>query len=137
MRGMRARRKAVSSIIGGIIILTLILTALTAMVLVAQQYDTYQTVVNVMSQKDIDRSSEDIIAVYPGITGPQLVSCGSGNTCNQYNMSLSNLGGIGTQIVRVYINSTSGCDNLCVFNLLRILCPAISVPIFLGIHQPC
>jgi hypothetical protein len=112
---IRARRKAVSSIIGGIIILTLILTALTAMVLVAQQYDTYQTVLNVMSQKDIDRFSENLIAVYPGITGPQLVS-GCGSTCNQYNMSLSNLGGIGTQIMRIYINSTSGCDNLCVFN---------------------
>ena len=115
MRKIRGQRKAVSSIIGGIIILTIILTALTAMVLVAQQYDTYQTVVNAMSQKDIDRSSEDIIAVYPGITGPQLVS-GCGGTCNQYTISLSNLGGIGTQIVRIYINSSSACDNLCIFN---------------------
>jgi hypothetical protein len=115
MRRMRAHRKGVSTIIGGIIILTLILTALTEMVLVAQQYDTYETLLNTMSQKDIDRMSENLIAIYPGITGPQLVS-GCGSTCNQYNMSISNLAGIGTQIVRIYINSTSGCDNLCVFN---------------------
>jgi hypothetical protein len=34
-----------------------------------------------------------------------------------YNMSLSNLGGVGVQIVRIYINSTgSGCTFLCVLN---------------------
>ena len=117
MRRMGTHRKAVSTIIGGIIILTLILTALTAMVLVAQQYDTYETLLSTMSQKDIDRMSENLIAIYPGIIGPQLVSGGNcGSTCNQYNMTISNLAGIGTQIVRIYINSTSGCDNLCVFN---------------------
>ena len=119
MRRMRAHRKAVSTIIGGIIILTLILTALTAMVLVAQQYDTYETLLSTMSQKDIDRMSENLIAIYPGITGPQLVS-GCGSTCNQYNLTISNLAGIGTQIVRIYINSTSGCDNLCVFNPSKV-----------------
>jgi hypothetical protein len=116
MGRLHARRKAVSSIIGGLIILTVILTALTAMVLVAQQYDTYQSILDVMSQKDIDRLSENIIAVYPGIYGPQLVS-GCGGSCNQYNMSLTNLGGIGTQIVRMYLNSTppGDCYRLCVF----------------------
>ena len=36
-----------------------------------------------------------------------------------YNMSLSNLGGVGAKIVRIYINSTvsgSGCQTLCVLN---------------------
>jgi hypothetical protein len=124
MRRLHARRKAVSSIIGGLIILTVILTALTAMVLVAQQYDTYQSILDVMSQKDIDRLSENIIAVYPGISGPQLVS-GCGGSCNQYNMSLTNLGGIGTQIVRMYLNSTppGDCYNLCVFSNSSALSP--------------
>jgi hypothetical protein len=114
----------VSSIIGGIIILTLILTALTEMVFIAQQYDAYENIANVMSQKDIDRSAEDLIAVYPGIVGPQLVDssgqpqsdCGMSTCYNRYDISLTNLGGIGIQVERIYINSTSVCDNLCILN---------------------
>ena len=59
------RRSAVSTMIGGIIVLTLFLTALGAMVLVSQQYDTYQQTVNFMSQKDIDRFSENLQVPYP------------------------------------------------------------------------
>ena len=41
-----SRRRAVSTIIGGLIILSLILTALVTMVFVSQQYDQYQQSVN-------------------------------------------------------------------------------------------
>lgn len=108
---MRVRRKAVSSIIGGIIVLGLLLTALTAMVVVSQQFDTYQGTSNKMSQKDIDRSSENVKAMYPGLQGG-FPATGCGSVCNQYNMSLANIGGIAVQISRIYINSTqqtSGC----------------------------
>jgi len=117
MRMFWARRKAISSIIGGIIILTLFLSALSVMVLVSQQYDAYQGTVNKMSQKDIDRFSENLVAVFPGLAGPTSVT-GCGGTCNQYNMTISNMAGIGTQITRIYINSTdSGCTSICVLDL--------------------
>lgn len=118
--------------IGGIIVLSLFLTALTAMVLISQQNDTYQTIVDKMSQKDIDRFSENLIANYPGLNPPtQGVTCtGSAiNLCNQYDMIVSNVGGLSNAgsvggtlggsagaggggiailIARIYINSTTG-----------------------------
>ena len=133
----RFNRKAVSTMIGGIIVLSLFLTALTAMVVVSQQYDSYQSVVDIMSQKEIDRFSENLIANYPGLarTSPTggiactgSVNGQSVNLCNQYDMTVSNVGGLsnagsvgGTlggssgsggggvaiQIVRIYINSTT------------------------------
>jgi hypothetical protein len=111
MRKLWFRRKAVSTMIGGIIVLSLFLIALVAMVVVSQQYDAYQNTVNAMSQKDIDRFSEVLVTVYPGLAGGFTVpGCGAGGKCNQYNMTLSNLGVVGVQIARVYINSTgSGC----------------------------
>lgn len=109
MRKLWFRRKAVSSMIGGVIVLALFLTSLVAMITVTQQYDTYQNVVNEMSQKDIDRLSENVTVLYPGLTGNYTVN-GCGGKCNQYNMTLSNNGGVAVQITRIYINSTgSGC----------------------------
>lgn len=131
-RFRRFNRRAVSTMIGGIIVLSLFLTALTAMVVVSQQNDYYQTIVDKMSQKDIDRFSENLIANYPGLNPPtQGVTCTGSptSTCNQYDMTLSNVGGLsnagsvggtlgGTagsggggvslQIVRIYVNSTTG-----------------------------
>ena len=109
MRKLWFRRKAVSSMIGGIIILILFLVAFVSMVVVSQQYNVYQNVVNVMSQKDRDRFSELLVIMYPGLAG-NFVTQGCGSTCNSYNMTLSNLGPVGVQIARIYINSTgSGC----------------------------
>jgi len=127
LRKLWFRRKAVSTIIGGIIVLGLFLTALLSMVLVSQQYDQYQTQVNKMSQFGINRLSEYLVANSPGltsITSNALIpgwavagSCGVGGQYNCYNMTVSNLGGVGVQIVRIYINSTgSGCTSLCVLN---------------------
>ena len=90
------RRKGVSTIIGGIIVLTLFLTALTAMMLVSQQFDSYQGVASDMSQYDIERFSENLVADFPGLAPPTVVPCSgspSGN-CNQYTMTLSNVGGL-------------------------------------------
>jgi hypothetical protein len=105
--------------IGGIIILSIFLVALVSMMVVSQQYDAYQGTVNQMAQKDIDRYSERLQAVYPGL-GTQnqiLTTCGGGGTsCYNYTLLVSNLG-IGAQIARIYINSTSGpCTGLCVLN---------------------
>jgi hypothetical protein len=93
--------------IGGIIILTLFLTALTTMVVISQQYDAYQTTLSGMSQMDVERFSENLAFTYPGISGPNSVVPGCGGSCKQYNMTISNLSGIGTQVVRIYINSTA------------------------------
>jgi len=88
------------------------------MVFVSQQYDTYQSTVKVMNQKDTDRNAENLQVIYPGIGWPPAqtgVSC-SGGSCDQFVMTLMNLAGIGTQIARIYINSTAECKNLCVLD---------------------
>jgi hypothetical protein len=103
LRKLWIRRRAISTMIGGIIVLTLFLTALAAMVVVSQQYDTYQNVADKMSQKDIDRFSEKLIVNYPGLT-PAV--CPSPCALNQYDMSLANNGGVAINIAAVYINTT-------------------------------
>ena len=115
-----SRRRAVSTIIGGLIILTLILTALVTMVFVSQQYDQYQQSVSYMGQYDSQRLSEKLVFDSPGLTvltSANVPGWGSGctTTYNCYGMTVSNLGGVGVQIVRIYINSTgpkgSGCSS--------------------------
>jgi hypothetical protein len=111
-----SRRRAVATIIGGLIILSLILTVLGTMVFVSQKYDQYQQTANKMAQNENQVQLENLVANYPGLTAVSSISCGG---CTVYNMSLSNLGGVGVQIVRIYISSTgSGCTTLCVLNPL-------------------
>ena len=62
------RRRAVSTMIGGLIILSLLLTALGTMVFVSQQNDQYQQSVNKMAQYDSQRSSENLVFNSPGLT---------------------------------------------------------------------
>jgi hypothetical protein len=118
MRKLWFKRKGVSTIIGGIIVLTLFLTALTIMVFTSQQYDSYQTTVEMMNQKDIQSFSENLVAVYPGIYRSASVTGGSCTpSCNTYDLMVSNQAGIGTEISRIYINSTfGGCTTLCVLD---------------------
>jgi hypothetical protein len=116
------RRRALSTMIGGVIILSLLITALGTMVFVSQQYDQYQQSVNKMAQYDSQRLSEYLAFNSPGLTfltSDAVSGWGSGctTTYNCYNLTVSNLGGVGVQIVRIYINSTrSGCTPLCVLN---------------------
>jgi len=125
-------RKAVSSMIGGIIVLTLFLSALSVMVFISQQYDSYQSTVETMNRKDIDAFSENLAPVYPGLyfNTNQTETQGTCNPyCYQYVLYISNDAAIGTQITRIYINSTDtrpysqgaagqavGCGNLCSFD---------------------
>lgn len=117
------------------IILAVLLTALSAMIFVSQQADSYQTIASRMSQYDIQRFSENLVANYPGLIPPLgSTTCGL-SSCYRYTMSLSNVGGstnagssgstggsaggVGVQIVRIYVNSTgSGCafPNYCVLD---------------------
>ena len=62
------RRHAVSTIIGGLIILTLILTGVTGMVFVSQQYDQYQQAVNQKGQYESRQLSENLVINSPGMT---------------------------------------------------------------------
>jgi len=118
MRKLWTRRKGVSTMIGGIIILTLFLSALSVMVFISQQYDKYQSTVETMNRKDIDAFSENLVAVYPGLSGGNLTRggfCPAG--CVQYTLMVSNHAAIGTEIARIYINSTgAGCTNLCILD---------------------
>ncbi|MGA8905907.1 MAG: hypothetical protein WB661_12975 [Candidatus Bathyarchaeia archaeon] len=115
----RFRRRAVSTIIGGLIVLSLLLTALGTMIFVSQQYDKYQQLVGQMSQYDGQQFSEKLVINSPGLTRlttTTISGWGSGctTTYNCYNVSISNVGGVGVQIARIYINSTGptglGCS---------------------------
>jgi hypothetical protein len=108
--------------IGGIIVLSLLLVGLGAMVFVSQQNDQYQQSVEGMMQRNNQQLSESLVFNFPGLTlltSTAVPGWGSGctTTYNCYNMTVSNLGGVGVQVVRIYINSTgSGCTSLCVLN---------------------
>jgi len=114
------RRRAVSTIIGGLITLTLILTALGTMVFASEQYDQYQQIANKMAQYHNQQQSENLVINFPGLsilTNTAVSGWGGGCwvTYNCYNITISNLGGVGVQIARIYINSTgpagSGCSS--------------------------
>ena len=62
------RRRAVSTMIGGMIVLSLLLTALGTMVFVSQQNDQYQQSVNKMGQYDSQQLSENLVFNSPGLT---------------------------------------------------------------------
>ena len=124
LRKLWVRRKAVSTIIAGIIILTLFLSALTAMVLVSQQYDLYQGTADKMSQKNVDALSENMTALYPGMTQ---VDCGS-CTLSQYDLFMSNLGGVGIQIAEIYIDSTLGGTTGCTIQNSNATGPCVLKP---------
>jgi hypothetical protein len=103
--------------IGGIIVLGLFLTALAAMIFVSRQFDTYQSTVNTMQQKDIDRFSENLVAIpsRDGISKGNLFSIPCpGGLCNNYTLRISNLG-IGAQIARIYINSSKSDQPSCTY----------------------
>lgn len=122
--GLRGER-AVSTVIGGLIMLTLILSALGTVVLVSEQYDLYQRIDTQMGQYHNQQLSEKLVVNSPGLTlltstlaGSWGSGCaGSGASYNCYNLTASNLGDVGVQVVRIYINSTgSGCTTPCIFN---------------------
>ncbi len=130
------RRHAVSTMIGGLIVLSLILTALGTTVFVSQQYNQYQQLVKKMGQQDSQQFSEKLVINSPGLTiltSATISGWGSGctTTYNCYNMSLSNLGGVGVQVARIYINSTgpagSGCSSPnpapCILNPTSTIAP--------------
>jgi len=130
------RRRAVSTVIGGTIVLTLLLTALGTMVYVSQQYNQYQQLVKKMGQSDSKQFSEKLIINSPGLarlTSAAISGWGTGctTTYNCYNITISNLGGVGVQIARIYINSTgpagSGCSSPnpqpCILNPTGAIAP--------------
>ena len=120
------QRRAISTMIGGVIVLSLLLTALGSMLLVTQQYDQYEQTVNRMAQYRNQQLSEDLVATSPGLTMVTSaiipgwgIGCGTtagtGTTYICYNATISNLGTVGVQITRIYLNSTgtagSGCSS--------------------------
>jgi hypothetical protein len=117
------RRRAVSTLIGGVIVLSLLLTALGTMVFVTQQYDQYEQTVNRVAQYRNQQVSEDLVAISPGLAVVNSTISGWGSGCdgsgvnkyNCYDATISNLGTVGVQITRIYVNSTgiagSGCSS--------------------------
>lgn len=115
--------------IGGVIVLSLLLTALATAVFVFQQNDQYQQIVYRMAQLRHQQLSEDLVVNSPGmvlVSSTSVSGWGSGctTTYNCYNTTISNLGVVGVQITRIYINSTgpvgSGCSSTnpqpCIIN---------------------
>jgi hypothetical protein len=101
--------RAIGSMIGGIIILVIFLGALTAFVVIDQQYDSYQNTFYNMSQNSVDRNSENVTAVYPGVKQITAAPC---SLC-EYDLILSNDGGVGVQLVQIYINTTLSGSGAC------------------------
>jgi hypothetical protein len=119
MRKLWIRRRGVETVIGGLIVLVLLLLSLIAMVVLTKQYDVYQSLVLGVQSGDTERYSENLQAVFPGLSWlwyTNDTSCGGG-TCNTYNLTLSNLG-ISVQIIRIYITSVvaPGCTTPCIIN---------------------
>ena len=122
-----SRRGAISTIIGGVIVLSLLLTALATVVFVSQQYDQYQQTANKMTQLRSNLFSENLVINAPGLivvnsTTGTISGWGSGcgiSTANPeyncYDITISNLGTVGVLVTRIYINSTglpgSGCSH--------------------------
>jgi hypothetical protein len=101
-----------------VIVLSLLLTALGTIVLVSQQYDQYQQTASNMAQYRNQQSSENLVAVSPGLAIVNSTICGNSKATPEYNCydaTISNRGTIGIQITRIYINSTglagSGCSS--------------------------
>ena len=119
MRKLWFRRRAVSTMIGGMIVLGLFLSAIAAMILLSYEFDSYQTTVNKMQQADSERFAENIQPTPPAVSPGEAFSipCAGSQTCNNYTMTLTNLG-IGLQIARIYINSSKspGCTSICVLD---------------------
>jgi Mn2+/Fe2+ NRAMP family transporter len=130
-------RRAVSTMIGGLIILSLILTALSTMMFVSHQYDQYQQTVNSMAQYRNQQLSEGLVANSPGlalITSASVSGWGSGcaTTYNCYNATISNLGGVGVQIKRGRNSDRKNLHQLYWLSWVRLL---FSQPSTLH-HQP-
>jgi hypothetical protein len=92
------------------------------MVFVSQQYDQYQQTVNKMGQYESQQFSEKLVINSPGLiilTSAAISSWGSGctTTYNCYNLTISNLGGVGVQITRIYINSTGPAGSGCSYSV--------------------
>jgi hypothetical protein len=118
MRKLWFRRKGISTLLGGIIVLSLFLTALASMILISQQYDAYEQIAAKLYQADVQRFSENLAFNYPGITVPGTpVPCVGFTGCLQYTLNITNAANIGTQIARMYINSTlTGCVPACILD---------------------
>jgi len=119
IRRLRTRR-AISDLVGGLIVLTVLLTALAAMNFVSQEFFQYQQIAANMAQyRNQQQVEEELVINSPGmIFNPAWNGCGG---CNMYNISLSNSGSIGIQIVQIYINSTgpagTGCNpKVCILS---------------------
>jgi hypothetical protein len=121
------------------IVLSLLLTALGTMVFVTQQYDQYEQTVNRMAQYHNQQGSEDLVAISPGLAVVNSTISGWGSGCdgsgvnkyNCYDATISNLGTVGVQITRIYVNSTgiagSGCSSPnpapCILNPTSTISP--------------
>lgn len=91
--------------IGGIIVLTLFLTALLAMIVLTQQYDTYQSFATQIEREYANRFTEKLVGTYPGIAN---LSPDPVQGTNQYTLLITNVAGVESQIARIYINANSG-----------------------------
>jgi hypothetical protein len=122
LRKLWFRRRGVSTMISGVIVLSLFITALVAMVIVNQEYDSYQGTVDTVKQAELDSFSENLRVVPPGLVKGSATSCGDG-TCTSYTLMIASLvtnasSNLGIQIARIYVNSSyhPGCVDPCILS---------------------
>jgi hypothetical protein len=122
LRKLWFRRRGVSTMIAGVIVLSLFITAFVAMILVNEEYDSYQGTVDTVKQADLDSFSENLRVVRPGLVKSSSTDCGGGN-CTSYTLMITSLvtnasSNLGVQIDRIYVNSTyhPGCVDPCILS---------------------
>jgi hypothetical protein len=93
-RFIRAK-KGMSTIFGGLFFIILILMGFNVMLWGFIQYDSYNTIINTMGQRDQQATAENLVPVNPGATDFDIPT-------QSFNITVNNLG-IAVSIARIYI----------------------------------
>ena len=102
-RFVRAK-KGMSTIFGALFFIILVLMGFNLMVWNFIQFDSYNHVITSMGIRDQQASSENLVVVQPGAINV---------TANSFNILVTNLGGSGIIINRIYINNINGLTQQC------------------------
>lgn len=98
LRRFSRDRRGISTILGAILFVMVVLLAFDTMLRQVKQYDTYYETVKMMTQSDLERLSERLEFRYPAV-----VLIGS----NEYNFLVDNTGGVDVNVTRIYIYDES------------------------------
>ncbi len=96
-RRLARSRKGIGTIFGGLFVIIILLMGFNLMLWTFVQYDSYNTIINRMTQRDQQAAAENLVPKNPGATD---------FTANSFNITVDNLG-IAVSIARIYILNIS------------------------------